>query len=234
MTSEQKRDKVLEYIKGTGWEYSLYYYWKSQTFIDSIDKLTQYTDEGKPFTPSFNNVFRFLKECPLHSIKAVIFIDDDCNYLDAHTGIPYSQNPEMLKKPEFPKTPDDRLCGRKNVAFFLKRLIKENESFDFDLTRWCKQGVLLLPYTPTSRIEGTPHYDLWRELRIRIIDTLNVRYPDIPWVLVGQRTIKMEDAIVSKNIQLFDLETLASQYIPWHENINKVLKATNRGSIKWL
>jgi len=233
MTDLEIKKKVISYLKGTGWDIELAHYWESQTFLDCINKLQQYVEEEKLFIPEIGIVFRFLKECPFSSIKTVIFIDDDFNNLTGHTGIPYSQNTKIMKKPEFPKHADERICIRKEVSFFLCYLTMNNRTFNYDLTRWCNQGVLMLPYALTTRLNGLPHYNLWKELRIRIIDIINIQYPKIPWVLVGERAIKMEDVISSKNIQLFEVSHTTKPTF-WFDNVNNTLKNNNQEPINWL
>jgi uracil DNA glycosylase len=233
MTSVEIKEKIAKYLKGTEWDNALETYWKSDEFEQTLDTLVQYTKINRPFTPTISNVFRFLKECPYNTIKAVLFIDDSCNTL-RHTGIAYSQDHERMTKPEFPKNENERVCRRSDVEYFLRDLIKVDvHTFNYNLTRWCNQGVLIVPYTLTARIDNSPHYDLWREFRIRLIDSLNINHKNIPWLLVGDRTIKMEGVIESRNIALFDMNFSADRK-SWHEGINQVLRNQNKEPIKWI
>jgi len=225
----QIKEKLGEYLKGTGWDEELKYYWASSEFDNSIETLCQMVKEKKLFTPSIKEMFRFLKECPFSTIKTVIFIDDPCNDF-IHSGIPFSQKTENMGKPDFPKHENHRVNHRDDIKMFLGELASKPE-FNFDLTRWCHQGVFMFPYTPSCRLEGNPHFELWRELRIRILDLLNVKYPNIPWVLTGERTIKMEDNIDSRYIIV--VPKWKKQSYHWYDKINEYLKNNKKKPIKW-
>lgn len=225
------RDKIVEGLKNSQWDKELSHYWESDRFLHTLTQLHQYTLEKKRFTPGLKDAFRFLKECPFSTVKVVIFIDDNCNTL-LNMGIPFSQDFNKMPIVEFSEGLK-RECKRSDVKTFLKKVIeREKKAFDYSLLEWCKQGVLIIPYALTTRVDGNPHYDLWSEFRARIVDTVNTSFPDIPWVLVNTRTIKMESYISSKNVITFKPFDYTNQP-DWSMLVNNILKAKKEKPIKW-
>ena len=152
-------------------------------------------------------MFNLMRTTPYESIRCVMIIDDNHNQLDS-IGIPWVQDMSKMSKIETARSnaakykgrgKEIRICTRMDIKWFLSELVPDDtEYFDYDLTRWCKQGVLMMPYSPTCKIDGKPHYNIWSDFRARIIEMINDRYKEIPVLLIGEKTHKYEDLIDSR------------------------------------
>lgn len=202
---QQTINKILLYLRGSGWDTSMHSYWNSDNFKEVISQLHQFVEEEKRFVPKVKDMFTWMSTCPWETIKCVIFIDDSRNHLNI-TGIPYSQEESKMPKAQLGQlhiTEDTRVNKTEEIEQFIRRVKRSNDDvFDYNLTHWCKQGVLLIPYRITHRIGvlSKAHADLWKEFRARLIEEIGYTYPNIPWVLVNSSTFNYRPLINSKHI----------------------------------
>lgn len=230
-------NKALKYLKGSGWDTAMQSYWKSDNFKEVITQLHQFVEEEKRFVPVVKNMFNWMSACPWDSIKCVIFIDDSRNYIGI-PGIPYSQEEQVMprvKPGQFHQTDDTRCNKIEDIEQFIRRVKRSNEDeFDYNLTHWCKQGVLLVPYRITQRIGmiSKVHAEMWGEFRARLIEEIGYTYPNIPWVLVNTATFNYRPLINSKHI--LDVKSehpYRNNYWPFW--INSILKENKQKAIIW-
>lgn len=229
--------KILTYLKGSGWEHAMQSYWKSDNFKEVITQLHQFVEDEKRFVPKVKDMFKWMSVCPWEDIKCVIFIDDTRNHIGI-PGIPYSQDIKKMtrvKLGKFHQTEDTRCNKNEDIEQFVQRVKRGKEDdFDYDLTHWCKQGVLMVPYRVTSRIGiiSKVHSDLWKEFRARLIEEISYTYPDIPWVLVNLATFAYRPLIDSKHILNVKAEH-PYQNNHWPFWINSVLKEQGKSPVIW-
>lgn len=233
---KQTVEQILNYLGGSGWDEVLYRYW-TEDFVDVLEELKRLSDEGKHFTPALKKAFRWMKETPYNDIKVALLGEGHSIGIISATGIPFSQSHAKLIKPEFigarQKGLDMRISTWKAANELVKPLLVPSiEYMNYDLSIWCRQGVLMIPYAVTTRINGDPHNKLWNGFRSRVIDSVNNRYKNIPWLLVGSNAIKYEDLIESKYtipIELFPELTDNK----WPEKVNTILLNQNKTPILW-
>ena len=223
------RDWLIKYLKGTGWEVELYHYLYSEEFMQILEKLKSLTDDNKRYVPGIKIALQWMKVCPFDSIKAVMLIDEWYAYLNKQ-GVPYSQDNEKMRRNEF--KPDIKICNRKEITELIDPLMPYYKMFDYNLERWCKQGVLMFPIAPTCRLDGKPHYKIWSGFVNRVIEAINIAHKDVPWMLLERGCWKYEDQIESKNTILYTSYPKCSNE-NWYKDINKVLTDRNIESIKW-
>lgn len=222
---EEIIDNILLYLKGSGWDEELWQYFKSREFEKVIEFLQEQVKENKRFVPGIEQMFYWMKRIKFDTIKCVLFIEDPYNKLD-RTGMP------IMNKDEFTKTMNDGLG-----QFFDVKLNKYRTEFDeYNIDRWCDQGVLFFPYACTIRLEGKPHNQIWTDFRARVIDIINYRHKHIPWVLMNltdteNGTHKYENLIESKYtfpMVLFPANTT------WSKWVNECLRNKNIEPIDWI
>lgn len=231
-------NKILKYLQGTGWDKAMSTYWKGGNFKEVIAQLHQFSDDDKKFVPKIKDVFRWMIECPYDKIKCVLFIDDPRNFIGI-PGIPYSQEHSTMAKSKAFKlhhTEDTKENRNEDIEQFIRRLKRsDDDEFNYDLTSWCNQGVLMIPYHVTHRVGllSKVHADMWKEFRARLIEEVGYSYPDIPWVLVSPHTYRYRELINSKHILNVKIENARSDNNHWPFWINQQLAQTNKSPIIW-
>ncbi len=234
------KHNLLKYLKGTIWDDVLFHYIHSDDFDKVLIELQKQSSEGHRFCPTIGTMFKWMKVTPFNTIRCILLLDDTFNHIE-HPGIPYIQDMSKMGKIELAESMRERykgrgseirLCSRKEINNLLTGIAPEYEYFDYDLTRWCKQGVLMMPQSPTCRIEGKPHYQIWADFRARMIDIVNQHYPDMIWLLCGKRGRKHEDLIESRYTLPVTLWPQSSNPI-WSTQINDLLVSRKEQPIIW-
>lgn len=231
-------NKIMTYIKGSGWDKAMNIYWKNDNFREVITALHTFSDEDKKFVPKVKDIFRWMIECPYDKVKCVLFIDDSRNFIGI-PGIPYSQDINSMSKSKAFKlhhTEDTKENRNEDIEQFIRRLKRsEEDKFNYDLTSWCNQGVLIIPFSLTHRVGvlSKLHADLWKEFRARIVEELGYSYPDIPWVLVNPNIYKYRELINSDNILDVRIENARSTNNHWPFWINNLLVQSGKDPIIW-
>ncbi len=212
---QETLNKLQNYIKGTD-------------FKGVIAQLHEFSDSDKNFVPKLKDIFRWMMECPFDKVKCVLFIDDPRNFIGI-PGIPYSQLHENMSRAKLRlyTTDDDKQNKNESIEQFVRRLKRHNEDeFNYDLTSWCNQGVLMIPYHVTHRVGliSKVHADMWKEFRARLVEEIGYSHPDIPWVLVNHNTFRYRELINSDNILDVRIDNARSTNNHWPFWINEQLK----------
>ena len=129
------------------------------------DVLYKLREDGKRFTPPLKQVFRAFEECPYDDLKVIFIGQDPYPQLGVADGISFS-------------------CGNTNkVQPSLRYIFEEIERTvyqefpsyqDPDLTRWSKQGILMLNTALTVEVGKIgSHYDIWKPFTAYLLDWLN-------------------------------------------------------------
>jgi uracil-DNA glycosylase len=110
-----------------------------------------------------------------------------------------------------------------------------------DLTRWAKQGILLLNSALTTTINkpGT-HQLLWRPLLINVLDSLIWNNPGIVYVFLGKKAQEFMDLIPENNCKIAVSHPASAGYSgsKWDyddvfNKVNKCLEAQSKSKIIW-
>lgn len=226
LSTQEIIGKVQDQLNTCGWYDAMRFWWISSEFEKIINTLKEYIREGKRWVPGAGKMFRWMKECPYDKVKVVIVVEDVSAFIEANTGIPLHMDPE--------KTPEGREIKRKPLPLadeLLRGIVEPDAEKSYNFLKWCKQGVLLVPLSPTCRISGAAHYQLWSPLYPRLWETINKK-GDIPIVLVKDRAISYEDHFSSSNIRkiLYPIWKDKS----WHIWVNDILKSQNKTPINWV
>lgn len=148
----------------------------SKEYFKSLKEFV--TNEYKTHTvyPSPKNIFKAFNECPFDQVKIVILGQDPYHGAGQANGLSFAVNPGVPLPPS------------------LKNIFKEIETDcgytahpDGDLTRWARQGVLLLNATLTVR-QGAPasHQGKgWEEFTDRVIEKLSELREGVVFILWG-------------------------------------------------
>lgn len=139
--------------------------------------------------PPGANIFKAFDLCPLDKVKVVIIGQDPYHNPGQAMGLSFSV-------PEGVKTPPSLQNIYKEIEDDLG--IKPNESGD--LTRWAKQGVLLLNamLTVQKNSAGSHQKKGWEEFTDSVIQTLNDEKENIVFMLWG-RYAKNKGAVIDED-----------------------------------
>ena len=148
---------------------------RSPRFVDTMTAIDMELDQGTPILPVRENILKAFRLTPFHKVKVVILGQD-----------PYP-NPEHAMGLAF-SVPSDT----KQIPPTLLNITKELEtdvnitSFDTDLTRWAKQGVLLMNTSLTVQ-RGMPgsHANRWTFLTTEVIKKLSDEHEHLVFILWG-------------------------------------------------
>ena len=157
------------------WEEHLRSEIRKPYFAELVEKLnSEY--ENEVCYPSKERIFNAFNLCPFNNVKVVILGQDPYYKKEQATGLSFSV-PEGIKLPPS-----------------LRKIYKEIHSdlgkpipTSGDLTRWAKQGVLLLNATLTVRAhEANSHQALgWQNFTDAAIETINTHREHIVFMLWG-------------------------------------------------
>lgn len=155
-------------------------YWKILTeFIRS-----QYITE-KVYPPA-KNIFRAFDLCPLDSVKVVIVGQDPYHGEKQANGLSFAVNDGITLPPSL-----------KNIYKEIQSDLKIIPNFTGDLSRWAKQGVLMLNSVLTVKANiPVSHRDKgWEQFTDAVIQSLNESRTNIVYLLWGKYAQTKGEAI---------------------------------------
>jgi uracil DNA glycosylase len=218
-------DKVVKEIrkrlKPSGWDDKLCRYLMSYDFKYIIESLADDKKYNGHFVPAIKDMFTWLYECPVNEIKVAMLIDVDIkNNFSANVGIPMSNENGMPN--ELHKKIHKSLPGTESVG-----------GAKGNYKHWCNQGVLMIPLACTVRLYGTPHYKIWKPFIGYLVETINIDYPEVPWISIGRKATQMTSSVVTtENKYSVDFYPEFNVNNCW-ENVNNILKKQSKPEIKW-
>ncbi len=160
---------------GNDWDKLLKTVWESdgfKKFMCEVNK--QY--KNKICFPKYENIFNALKMTPYENVKAVIIGQDPYHGDGQAHGLSFSVQKGIAKPPSL-----------QNIFKELKDDLGIEISESGDLTKWAKEGVLLLNSILTvEKNKPLSHKDLgWQLLTDHIIKILNQKNTPVVFILWG-------------------------------------------------
>jgi uracil-DNA glycosylase len=238
LTPQEYASKMYEMLKPSGWHNVLKGFLLSEDFVHIIKVLENCVAEDLRFTPPLKQVFRAFMECPYDTTNVIIVGQDPYPQLGVADGIAFSCG--NTKKPEA-----SLRYIFKNVNKTVYNDQKDITTFDPDLSRWSKQGILMLNTSLTTEIGKIgKHIPIWDPFNKYLIDMLNANDKEYIWVLMGKQAQQNEDLIdnILNNTQILKCSHPASaayqKSSEWDSNnifnqVNDALKLTNKPKIVW-
>ena len=238
LTPQEYASKMYEMLKPSGWHNVLKGFLLSEDFVHIIKVLENCVAEDLRFTPPLKQVFRAFMECPYDTTNVIIVGQDPYPQLGVADGIAFSCG--NTKKPEA-----SLRYIFKNVNKTVYNDQKDITTFDPDLSRWSKQGILMLNTSLTTEIGKIgKHIPIWDPFNKYLIDMLNANDKEYIWVLMGKQAQQNEDLIdnILNNTQILKCSHPASaayqKSSEWDSNnifnqVNDALKAANKPKIVW-
>lgn len=144
-----------------------------------FNKLVEFVKKeysSKKIYPSANRIFSAFDYTPFNEVKVVILGQDPYHGENQANGLSFSVNSGVKLPPSL-----------QNIFKELKTDLGIGVASDGDLSRWAKQGVLLLNSTLTVQ-SGTPgsHQGVgWEQFTDEVISQLNSKRSNIVFILWG-------------------------------------------------
>lgn len=215
MLTQEIVNKIKEKLKKNDWYDELRIFLESYDFAHIIEELKNKVEvDNQRFCPNIGKVFRFMEETSCSKIKTVLFIDYIPNKLQFSDGVLLSSPSKIVDQVQIDIIKSIGVHDQSNV---------EN---------WMKQGVLIMPLSLTTRIEGKSHKKLWAPFIMRMLEAINKKHPNIPWVLLGSDTWKYEEDIDSNYIKKIELKSTVPER-NWGNWINDALSIQGKPAIVW-
>jgi uracil-DNA glycosylase len=216
---EEIKCKLIEKLTPSGWATKLRGFIQSSDFDKILEALYQQREAGKRFTPPLKDVFKAFEQCPEKDLKVVIIGQDPYPSMNVADGIAFS-------------------CSRTGkLQPSLKFIFEEIERTVYqewptyqepDLTRWAKQGVLLINTALTCEIDKVgSHYDIWNDFIMYLLDMLNLTNSGIIFILLGAKAQELE-AVLGQNHYILKASHPASAVYSGHKwDCKDVFNKTN-------
>lgn len=191
---EEIRLKLIQKLQPSGWAAKLRGFLQSSDFTKTLETLFNLREDGKRFTPPLKYVFRALEECPVNDLKVVIIGQDPYPYLNVADGIAFSCSITGKPQPSLQKMFEE-----------IERTVYQAypSHQDPDLTRWSKQGVLMLNTALTCQVDKVgSHYDIWQPFLNYMLDMLSLTSSGLIFCLLGAKAQEFESLITPSHYVL--------------------------------
>lgn len=146
--------------------------------------------QTKDINPSYDNIFRCFKETPFNNVKCVILGQDPYPNKRHASGLAFSIN----KNTDIPKS-------LRNIFIELHNDLDTDIPSNGDLSKWSKEGVLLLNSILTvENNKSLSHKDKgWEIFTDNVLIFLNKYKKNICYILWGNNSFKKEKFINKEN-----------------------------------
>lgn len=181
--------------------------------------------------PDMYDIFNALKFTPYNDVKAVIIGQDPYHGAGQAHGLCFSVMPPVPPPPSL-----------KNIYKEIEAELGTPPPNDGDLTRWAKQGVLLLNTVLTVRAGmANSHRGMgWEIFTDKIIELLNMREKPIVFMLWGGNA-KAKSTLITNPNHLILTSAHPSPLSAYHgffgcghfKSCNDFLVQTNQEPVKW-
>lgn len=222
-------------LLGKDWYEELKHFLHTSSFLDISKHVTQ-ERKKKTIYPSSDRVFRAFRETGYLQTKVVLlgqdpYFDGIGNGLAFCCGDSIKEAPSLQKilkeiDIEYPEYKDDLNYGR---------LVKQ------DLTRWARQGVLLLNRALTvEKNRPKSHLPIWKFFTDEVIKTINKKH-DVVFILLGKDAQQVKPLIDNTNFIIEAPHPAAEIYQPGigfigsgvFKQANEYLSAISNKEIMW-
>jgi len=229
---DEIKQKMFAKLEPSGWDKVFKSFIFSSEFTDILSKLYELSIADKRFTPTLKQLFRAFEECPYDDLKVVFIGQDPYPQIAVADGISFS-------------------CGNTNkVQPSLRYIFEEIERTvyqefpsyqDPDLSRWSKQGILMLNTALTVEVGKIgSHYDIWKPFTAYMLDWLNNHNKELIYVYMGKKAEEWSVLTGDNNYKFTVKHPASAAYngSKWDSNdifnkISKLVEENNGQKIIW-
>ena len=202
----------------------------SPVFVEPIEALMADSKEGKKFTPKFKDLFKAYELCKYNDLKVVIVGQDPYPQEGVADGIAFSCSKTNKEQP--------------SLRYIFDELQTQypDATRDCDLSRWAKQGVLMLNTALTCEVDNIgAHVNIWKDFtKAMICHILNDHHNNVEFVFMGAKAKPFAKLLNNGISKHFVAHPAAAAYRggKWDSNnlfkkINENLINNGHEPIKW-
>lgn len=229
---DEIKQKLFDKLEPSGWGRIFKSFIFSSEFTDILSKLYELSIADKRFTPTLKQLFRAFEECPYDDLKVVFIGQDPYPQLGVADGISFSCSNTNKVQPSL----------RYIFEEIERTVYQEFPSYqDPDLTRWSKQGILMLNTALTVEVGKIgSHYDIWKPFTAYLLDCLNNYNPGLIYVYMGKKAEEWSELTNDNNYKFTVKHPASAAYngSKWDSNdifnkISKLVEKNNGQKIIW-
>tara|TARA_R110000764_G_scaffold38663_7_gene86053 strand:- start:1284 stop:1982 length:699 start_codon:yes stop_codon:yes gene_type:complete len=223
----QKGYYLKNQLENTGWEHIINRWIEDENYFSVMSKLINLSNANKKFGPKLKDWLKPFIECHYDDTKVIFINIGPYNKLHDADGIPFS-------------------CSNTNeehslLAYIFDALADDYPGYnrDVDLSRWCKQGVLMLNLAMTVEINTTNnHFGLWEPFMKHVLKKINDNKSELIVVLFGNKTHTVKTWLSKQTIIDVKHPATATYNGKWDSKnifslINEKLINKNKKPIEW-
>jgi uracil-DNA glycosylase len=229
---DEIKQKMFAKLEPSGWNKVFKSFIFSSEFTDILSKLYELSIADKRFTPTLKQLFRAFEECPYDDLKVVFIGQDPYPQIGVADGISFSCGNTNKVQPSL----------RYIFGEIERTVYQEFPSYqDPDLSRWSKQGILMLNTALTVEVGKIgSHYDIWKPFTAYMLDWLNNHNKELIYVYMGKKAEEWS-VLTGDNNYKFSVKHPASAAYngsKWDSNdifnkISKLVEENNGQKIIW-
>jgi len=159
----------------------------SKKMYKTLKKLSLKSKSKTSVNPINKDIFRCFKECPYDDLKVVIVGEQAYTVKGVADGLAFSYTPSNKNDSYIPPTLRNIFQEIRYDVYKSDDIITYlNTSVNPNLTRWAKQGILLLNRSLTSENRSPrSHDDLWKDITKEFIKRISDEKENIIFLLWG-------------------------------------------------
>jgi uracil-DNA glycosylase len=181
-----------------GWARVLNPFLMSQQFINIGSTLKKEAEQGHQITPLFDDTFRAFRECKYDNLKVVFLGLDPYPAKGVADGLAFSARGHWRE--DMPKSLSYIIDAIEKDVYDGFAIGHNEDYMNPDLTRWAKQGVLLLNTALSTYVGKTGvHLELWQPFIQYIFKALNTYNSGLIYILLGAKAKQWAAAVNKEN-----------------------------------
>jgi uracil-DNA glycosylase len=229
---DEIKQKMFDKLEPSGWDKVFKSFIFSSEFTDILSKLYELSVADKRFTPTLKQLFRAFEECPYDDLKVIFIGQDPYPQIGVADGISFSCGNTNKVQPSL----------RYIFGEIERTVYQEFPSYqDPDLSRWSKQGILMLNTALTVEVGKIgSHYDIWKPFTAYMLDYLNNHNKELIYVYMGKKAEEWSVLTGDNNYKFTVKHPASAAYngSKWDSNdifnkISKLVEENNGQKITW-
>ena len=222
MEIEKIQEKFIDKLKPSGWyETDIWNLINSPQLRRPIETLMSEVSDGKKFTPKFKDLFKAYELCKYNDLKVVIVGQDPYPQEGVADGIAFSCSKTNKEQP--------------SLRYIFDELQRQypDATRDCDLSRWAKQGVLMLNTALTCEVDNIgAHVNIWKDFtKAMICHILNDHHNNVEFVFMGAKAKPFAKLISNDHNKHFVAHPAAAAYRGGKWDSNNLFKKINENLI---
>jgi uracil-DNA glycosylase len=193
----------------------------SKAFSDPLLALAKEVDNGKKFTPKFPDLLKAYEMCPYRDLKVVIVGQDPYPQEGVADGIAFSCSKTNKEQP--------------SLRYIFDELQRQypDATRDCDLSRWSKQGVLMLNTALTCEVDNIgAHVNIWKHWSQCIFGHILTDHPKIlEFVFMGAKAKPFAKYVPNDHNKHFVAHPAAAAYRGGKWDSDNLFKKINKNLI---